>query len=412
MKSLHKMYLLAAMLFAIAAPAFSQTSVTSCTTRYDVPSTGWYQLQNAISSSSSSNPCIYITGITSSGSSPYVEIDCNGYSISTTGGPINWPIKAVGNTAPIYYHNCIFNSSQSAVNIDTSGTNASGWVYGYNNVYNNTGEYVSNSKVFTSYLESMYATGSNVTAYLSIAATDYSTVNHFTGNHTGSTVDAQIFGFAGLIAVDDSNHIVIEYSTLSGRPANTLTFANHADVGSTDDGIIMSCTHLTSCSDVIITGNTISDFWDDSVEFSDSFDSAYVHDNYFNRPGFAGVGCYGRFHCNMSNSTFNDNAGVSRNLFGGKGSLFLMTGDFSGGSYFTNNSFSGNSVDMADDSYFGGGGNSWATYSGNSFYNNNFGSTATIYFDWVTSGITDSGGNICYMTDPSSGFYYHNIACH
>ena len=349
------------------------TYLTSCG---EITSPGYYVLSNNLTGTAP-NACLNIHDVSN------VYLDCQNKSVKVPGLITGQTIVKVNNTNGFSLKNCLLSltsiptghipqslsvssSSQGVI----SGNNFSG--KGLVNV-----GYSSNLDILNNiFNEAAYQQGLTNNTRIEN--------NSFDWNYSG----------AGLIVSNTAFGTLIKNNVLNGKGTGTPSNAHQGF----DDGIV-----IDNESNDIISGNTMSNFWDCGIETLGLIQNSAITNNTIKNASFCGIG--GWYWNSLKNNTF------SQNKIDNSGTLFtfnrrysLKTGeDFV---YFTNNIFTDNiltnvnnvrgyatDIDM-NRSNWGEVPDDKFVHSNATFINNDFGTGPGPYIS-PRNIIIDGGGNKC-----------------
>jgi hypothetical protein len=392
------LYLALALCGLAAMPADALTSVSSCGSL-----SGDTIFKLTANLSSTSNSCIEMTGFTG-----FLELDCDGHSITTSGSNGFYPLYVHDNDVKLWFHGCTFYSSTyygynstpgvllaNNVGYDPArnGTGSSMWSIGNTYVGGKLEAY--NSPYFYSYYDTF--TNSNIQVFSS----DYAYVTNATIDNSGL---AAVSGreYIGGVYFNLSNHLRVYNSSVAGYPA-----AQGAG-GSVDDGVTFVCdggpstAPTVTCGDAIVDGLTAVDMFDAGVEFVGRWSGVNVLNGTYTRPRRAGIACFGYWACQMDQGWFDSNTVTSYNSVT-RLVEFTAHGSYAG--FFTGNYITNNSIDNTSSaSYIGDSSVPWSSVSGNYIGGNVFGTSSNVSVQGAY-GFTDGGGNYCASASAA-------ITCH
>lgn len=392
-----KNFLLAIAAFACScAPASALTNVSSC---QSLSGGDQYVLTQNISTAAA--VCLEVTG---QSGGVGLDIDCNGYSVTSTHTSGRPYYVHDNSNAIIWLHGCEFISSTSSgygksssagslvdnnYGNDTGRNGIAASVWSTGNTYRNGSLTVKDSNYFTS----IYDT--HIDSYLFCWSSDYCLVDHdsvnVSANH-GSNAQYDS-GFVFFM----SNNGQITNSSVTGYPG---TQANGANI---DSGIQFWCdgdavtAPTTTCGYAIADNITTTDTYQHGIEFVGRWSGVHVLNSYFVRPQVTGIACHGYWACSMDNGWFYNNS-VTRASYAT--SIISMTAHptFGGsgyGGFFSNNAIQYNTIDTGagGTNHLGVSTDAWGYQYNNTILGNQFGGGYVSVQG--TTGFTDSGGNYC-----------------
>lgn len=358
-----------------------------------ITATGYYRLTADLSISSTS--CLTVTGLNAAA---YVEIDCDGHSITNTGTMDgNWAINAHDNNAGIEWHHCKFYGSKTDVKVEnTSNYGLDPSVYGHSNEYHNTTTAPYPAIVV---INSPRPTFNNEHLYDKVVAVSGSTrpiITYITVNlaniNTGEAVS--------MIILVDCDNSYVRYNTLTGDPSMAYC----------DDGIAIESTTSAGGTGGSIVSNEIRNTWDAPVEVVGKWSNLTVTDNWQYNFGVTAFGCYPRYGCSLDGLTLSRNTSVAHYT-----TTFPLLINGTSSTQLTNSIITDNTISYvgAVDSGATAAVNlgytpyEFGTAYNNYIANNQFGPNTVVMLQATSpSPFTDGGGNYCLSSTTSA------ITCH
>jgi hypothetical protein len=391
MKRLNHLILALAALTLGAGAANARTYLSKCGAVIATP--GEYDLTNNVSTSSSSTPCIEITGLTGG----TVTLKCNNYTVMNT---LTTPPMAL-----LYVHHNAAGSLVSWTGCPFTAPNAGQSSPGWGNVL------VKDTPIDVEGPGNSYT---NVVVLIQCSTTGFGSPVVTLNNATVINATIQVTGCLPTISGNTLGNFTLANAPYLGAPilvagSSLFTISNNTITGvqdgsgnnKMDDGINLDWDGTNTPADGTVSGNTITNFYDLCIEFIGPFRNTTVTNNacYNTTEGILGGYYYtSQDHLDVENNSLNINGGGSSSTF------IFSTYATSFSSFFTNNHFYNNTVTGSTGgntgSLFGWNGTGttpihFAAYSGNAFGSNNLG--ALVVFD-ADSGVTDHGRNTCGST--------------
>ena len=397
----------------IGRPAHAQTQpviLYSCT---DITQPGVYQLGQSIVGSTTGQSCVQVH------SSGPVTLDCQQFLLGTADFAPG--ALLIQNSQNFTVQNCPIGSTTAYAGSELEIENSSNGTVQNNtflgaqgptdavNVYVHSSDSITftDNTFFVTYFQ-QYTTNSKMTNNsISCGST--------TGSVCGVGIESE-YGFGNLI---------------SGNTVNGNTSADQlTQLSGADDGILIWDEDGDS-----VEGNTVSNVYDCGIEFVGNVGAGTFSNNTINNASLCGLG--GWWWSNFQNNVVHGNTvNGSTNLFTFVRDCGLRPTNFDGqghpgdsGIYFTGNTFDGNSITNIYPTSYAGISNGYSSFipfgpqnldinqspstcngdippapgqfylTGNSFSNNNFGSSIAYFGEPAYPGaVVDQGGNVCVET--------------
>lgn len=427
-------------LLSFAGLACVSANAQNITCGTTISSQGTYTLASDQDNSGRSAPCIDVSGVNATHALGVV-IDCQGHSISESGGNPPPLLSVHGGTTDVEVKNCHFSEPAStyaglawpgiSVAGVSSGSSYLGGLYIHDStlsytdiVANNCG--AADLSIFSNTLTNSVVTANNCPSpYISYNSFDYSAYAGYTSyapfqlmmvtssdnaDIQNNTMAANYLTADAVIHIRKSNNPNITWNTIVTGAAPDGT----GHCCGTDDGIVVEADKYgsTAYTGFAVEYNTVSKGgYDACIETVGRWTYSTLKNNNCTNPGLFAYSSYHNTafdHVTISGNTMTRGSGFNYGaLMGWSDNVDIIS---SPADYFTNVTISGNSVSgtsPGSSAPKGWIGTDWSGYYNFANYSAEF---DTNYFDTqllfqssqTYTGTTDSGGNHCPSTSPAS----------